>query len=292
MSHPLDISAATDWIKSEVSPEFAREVGDALPSLPVGTAFVCSASLGIGQRIDIRERETFNSGATPAPGERKVEPKVLATVDIERLGREIAESAKRTLETSPEFLQKRIAELERAGKGDGRVDTGREVAELRAEIGRLKPVAERVGKLESELHRAEGIKGEIAAALRSFVARLENGNSPHIEESVIEPAIRSSKARVAVVKTEPVVPPTSDGLSTSEQKVLDALASLEAVGVETPSKTQLAAFARYSNPKSGVFAAPAAALVRKNLIESSGRKAGLTVTGRDAAHQPGQAGNK
>lgn len=27
MCHPLDIAAATDWIKSEVSPEFAREVG-------------------------------------------------------------------------------------------------------------------------------------------------------------------------------------------------------------------------------------------------------------------------
>jgi uncharacterized protein len=43
MSHPLDIAAATDWIKSEVSPEFAREVAEALPSLPVGTAFACSA---------------------------------------------------------------------------------------------------------------------------------------------------------------------------------------------------------------------------------------------------------
>ncbi len=95
ISHPLAIAAATDWIKSEVSPEFAREVGDALPSLPVGTAFVCSASLGIGQWIEVRSRQTFNSGATPAPGERKAEPNVLATVDIERLGREIADAAKR-----------------------------------------------------------------------------------------------------------------------------------------------------------------------------------------------------
>ena len=34
MSHPLDIAAATGWIRSEVSLEFAREVGEALPSLP------------------------------------------------------------------------------------------------------------------------------------------------------------------------------------------------------------------------------------------------------------------
>ncbi len=56
ISHPLDIAAATDRIKSEVSPEFAREVGEALPSLPVGTASVCSASLRIGQRIEVLSR--------------------------------------------------------------------------------------------------------------------------------------------------------------------------------------------------------------------------------------------
>lgn len=38
-------------------------------------------------RIDVLARQTFNSGATPAPGKRKAEPKVLATVDVERLGR-------------------------------------------------------------------------------------------------------------------------------------------------------------------------------------------------------------
>ena len=62
MSHPLDIKAATDWIKSEVSVEFAGEVESALPSLPVGSAFFCSASLGIGERVDVRTRETFSSG--------------------------------------------------------------------------------------------------------------------------------------------------------------------------------------------------------------------------------------
>lgn len=122
MSHPLDIAAATEWIRSEVSVEFSREVGETLPSLPVGTAFVCSASLGIGERVEVRARRTFNSGATPAPGERKTEPKVLAAVDVQQLGREIAESAQRTREASPEFLQRRIAgNLDaRAYRGVGR----------------------------------------------------------------------------------------------------------------------------------------------------------------------------
>ena len=319
MSHPLDIAAATDWIKSEVSPEFAREVGEALPSLPVGTAFVCSASLGIGQRIEVRLRQTFNSGATPAPGERKAEPKVLAIVDIERLGREIADAAKRVQESSPEFLQQRIAELERAGKGDGRVDNGPELAELRSEVSRLGPLAKRVEGLEAELREAENAKQELVATLRDRVKRFENGSAAVVRGAATEIPMQPSVAPpvpanslMAVSGTPPrkrtiehvkqgeptslspgAISPagaatTNDGLTSSEQKVLDALASLEAVGVETPSKSQLSAFAGYSNPKSGGFAGPAAALVRKGMMESVGGRAGLTSAGRNAANKPGR----
>ena len=292
MSHPRDLAAATDWIKSEVSPEFAREVGEALPSLPVGTAFVCSASLGIGQRIEVRPRETFNSGATPEPGQRKAEPKVLATVDIERLGREIADAAKRIQETSPEFLLKRIAELERAGKQVGNGDSVRQLAGLQAEVDRLKPAAEQAERLAARLLDAETTNSQILVSLRSLVEKLEGKHFPHVEQSMptpLSPSVPSvpvSKPKPPIAKTEPVTFATSNGLSTSEQKVLDALASLEAVGVGAPSKTQLAAFAGYSNPKSGGFAGPAAALVRKGLIESNVGRASMTFTGRDSANKP------
>lgn len=71
-----------------------------------------------------------------------------------------------------------------------------------------------------------------------------------------------------------------------EQKILDALASLEAVGVTTPSKTQVAAFAGYPNSKSGGFSVPFAALVRKGLAEAGGGKTSLTDTGQAAANAP------
>lgn len=47
----------------------------ALPALPVGTAFFASAPLKIAERVAVRMRKTFNSGATPKPGERKQEAK-------------------------------------------------------------------------------------------------------------------------------------------------------------------------------------------------------------------------
>ena len=294
MSHPLDIAAATDWIKSEVSPEFAREVGEALPSLPVGTAFVCSASLGIGERIEVRPRKTFNSGATPAPGERKAEPKVLATVDIERLGEEIAKSARIAQETSPAFLLKRIADLEKTGQKVGGGMYAGELTAVSAELDRLRPVAERVPVLEAELRDAQGRMQELLGSLLALAEQFRSEGpvtpKPNLEHSVApsraDVAPKAARRKVSappVAESEHLSNSVSEGLSGSEQKVLDALASLEAVGVEHPSKTQLAAFSGYSNHKSGGFAAPAAALARKGMVESRAGRATMTDAGRSAA---------
>ncbi len=296
MSHPLDIKAATDWIKSEVSVEFAGDVESALPSLPVGSAFFCSASLGIGERVEVRARETFNSGATPKPGERQRLPKVLAPIDIEQLGREIADSARHAQENSPEFLRQRIADLERAGHR-AQPDNGVELAQLRAEIVRLRPAAELAAEYAIKLREAEESKKQVLLELKALVGKLEH---PGEEESVSVPEPPApQKTPVKAPAQSGVIPritmevsaadpaaDTESPVSTSEQKILDALASLEAVGVSNPSKTQLAAFAGYSNPKSGGFAAPMAGLIRKELAESSGGKATLTVAGRSVANMP------
>jgi len=298
MSHPLDIRAATDWIKSEVSVEFAGEVESALPSLPVGSAFFCSASLGIGERVDVRARETFNSGATPKPGERQRVPKVLAPIDIELLGREIADSARHAQENSPEFLRQRIADLERAGN---RVppDDAVELAQLRAEIARLRPAAELAAESAIKLREADETKNQFLQGLKALIDKLEQHGEG---EPVSVPELPAPQKLPVKAAALPVVIPrmsmevpdpeaaadTESPVSTSEQKILDALASLETVGVSNPSKTQLAAFAGYSNPKSGGFAAPVAALIRKGSAESSGGKATLTAAGRAVANMPSQ----
>jgi len=296
MSHPLDIKAATDWIKSEVSVEFASEVESALPSLPVGSAFFCSASLGIGERVGVRERETFNSGATPKPGERQRLPKVLAPIDIEQLGREIADSARHAQENSPEFLRQRIADLERAGDRF-QPDNGVELAQLRVEIAKLRPAAELAAGYAIKLREAEVNNKEVLLGLTTLIGKLERHGEGELVSGPESPANKKPPVKVSA---QPFVLPrmsmevpdpesatdTESPVSTSEQKILDALASLEAVGVSNPSKTQLAAFAGYSNPKSGGFASPMAALIRKGLAESSGGKATLTAAGREAAHMP------
>jgi len=147
-------------------------VESALPSLPVGSAFFCSASLGIGERVEVRARETFNSGATPKPGERQRLPKVLAPIDIEQLGREIADSARHAQENSPEFLRQRIADLERAGNR-AQPDMGIELAQLRAEIAKLRPAAELAAGYALKLREADETSKQILQGLKALIGKLE-----------------------------------------------------------------------------------------------------------------------
>lgn len=289
MGAPNDLKPVVEWLQSETSKEFAAQAKAELPSLPVGSAFIASAPLDLARRVEVRLRHTFNSGATPKPGERRVLPKVLAAIDMATLGREIAESAKKARESSPEFLRERIAQLEAAAKG--KVDTAslQELERLRIEVASLRAEAGRVSSLEAKLAKADRDRAAAATALREVAGRLDGA----VASAVPVPVPVGEKPPAPQLVKRPVVVTVpngqaSEGVSMSEQRVLDALASLEAVGVESPSKTQLAAFAGYSNAKSGGFAGPAAALGRRGLIESTAGRASLTEAGRVLANRPGR----
>jgi len=56
---------------------------------------------------------TFDSGATPKQGERRIVPKKAADVDLEAVRRQMAETIERAKQDDPKALRKRIAELEK-----------------------------------------------------------------------------------------------------------------------------------------------------------------------------------
>src|SRR5207249_14873 len=65
------------------------------------------------QKVEIRERTTFNSSATPKPGEARKNPKVVAEVDLKVLGQQIQATIQKQKENNPAELKKKIAELEK-----------------------------------------------------------------------------------------------------------------------------------------------------------------------------------
>jgi hypothetical protein len=111
---PQDQDAIDDWVKRNGTPEKRAELMSSLASLQKGEAWIWSpAWLQEFKRVRIRKKWTFDSGKTPEVGEKAVEPKKLAPVDLQKLGKEIQATVERAKENDPGELRKRIVALER-----------------------------------------------------------------------------------------------------------------------------------------------------------------------------------
>lgn len=110
-SHNLDKKAIKDWMDQQGDDHL--EVIDKLAGLPTGECFVWAPVLDILERVKTRQRETFDSGATPKPGERRIEPKKRASIDMEALKGKLAATLEKAKATDPKLLTQRIRELER-----------------------------------------------------------------------------------------------------------------------------------------------------------------------------------
>jgi hypothetical protein len=80
-----------------------------LPALPVGDAWFWSPGWpttdGIFQRVHVSPIETFDSGASPKAGEKRVEPKNLADVDLGSLSKQMSATIEKAKENDPKLLK-------------------------------------------------------------------------------------------------------------------------------------------------------------------------------------------
>ena len=119
---PQDLAAMDAWIQVHGTPEQRKTLMESLPSLPVGDAWFWSPGWpttdGIFQRVHVLPIETFDSGATPKPGEKRIEPKHAADVDLDALKRQMAATIEKAKADDPRELRKQIADLKKeiAGK--------------------------------------------------------------------------------------------------------------------------------------------------------------------------------
>lgn len=292
MGHPLDIKAATDWLKSETTVEFAKRVEAELPRLPIGVAFVASAPLGIAERVSIRTRTTFNSGATPKPGERKVEPKVLAQVDIEKLGAEIAASVKRAREESPEFLKKKVAELEAQIAKGGTTDMGvlEEIQAMHVELDELRPMREKAREADEMRERLGTIKFYLAPALQSLkqLAEVCDVAVPlTLPNAFTMPEVRREFVPSIGVRIEPLLSrapaaaPPAPREGNLESRILRSLAEFASIGRQSIPRETLSAWAE---ARGGHYSNTLGKMRTAGLIDyPSGGTVGLTAEGRKVA---------
>lgn len=222
--HPKDIDAIMEWINVHAEASAAQRMVQSLPSLPVGEAWFWSPGWGeFFELVAVRPRRTFDSGATPKPGEHLARPKVAAPVDLGQLSAEIQQTIQRAKDNDPAALRRRIAELEsekrkaESGKAAGVLTQSREgqaeVAE-RIKAAVIKAVAERDEFWKAQygrvLHHLHGQLKVLREAREAIAKVYEDG----------EKVLGLSKEKALAVYAPAALPPPRnfDGLAKAMAK--------------------------------------------------------------------------
>ncbi len=109
----LDQARVNDWVEGNLGKPAAVEALAGISKRPKGVAVVASANpdIDVFAVTKIRERQTFDSSATPKVGSRVRAPKRLAKPDLDALRTRLATTIERRKENDPVELKKTIAGL-------------------------------------------------------------------------------------------------------------------------------------------------------------------------------------
>lgn len=99
------------------------------------------------------------------------------------------------------------------------------------------------------------------------------------------PPLTSDSEPLQLARHDPGFAERSEGISGPEQRILDAIALSESIGITEPEQTAVAFLAGYTYGGGG-FNNPRGALKTKGLVEYRGARIALTEAGRAFAHTP------
>lgn len=314
LTGPQDQKAVDEWIRANADEAQRGEFMDTIAGLAKGVAWFWQPEIPIFQRVQVRNRETFDSSATPKRGEARAAPKVLAEVDLEELKKRIAGTIEKAKAEDPRELRAEIVRLKKElaaavaalvkGKPAPASTPPRTVEKkvpaidpkvtsiVSTAMERLEAAATRIqGKLEQDLRDLH----EDLEALSRIVAR-------RVPTEISATPAPAAAPRPAAVAPRPVqragVAPggkparpvhSSNGdatVSRPQMAILDALAYFESIGVSRPTRRQLALVARVSAVSSG-YEKNVSTLRTAGLVDYPGPNLlALTATGRAIARTP------
>jgi hypothetical protein len=263
---PHDRMAVEDWIKGCGDLAAGKEVLNSLATLQRGEGWVWYPEGGFLQRGRFPAIRTFDSSATPTDGHAIAAPKRAAEIDLAEIRTALADAVKEAEANDPKLLRQRIAQLERemsAKKPAAHAVSGIDEAEVQRRI------REAVAAIPASLPTASkallaGVE-KIAAGLQAVQAELA-GVSPAIVPRARTVAREPLQREVSPAPATPQR--VAEGVSQSEQRILDAIAWWRAAGVEHPTRHQAAFVAGYT--VNGHFNNQCGALRGRGLIDYPG----------------------
>jgi hypothetical protein len=319
MTSARDANAIDEWVNLHGDDETAKQVKKSLAGLDVGTGWVWSpALLNTLEKVHMRARSTFDSSATPKPGAPRPVATAFAKVDTAALGAQIAALAEEAAANDPRALRAQVARLEKelaaALSASGqRVVEEKVVTETVAVISeeqqknldaateRVREYAanasERTEMAAAQIKEMVGEIGDMLSGFQAAVAEAVGSGSARSAPAVTRapaPTPRASRpaapapARPAARPSpaRPAAPPAGDSdVSPARRRLLDALVSLESIGITEAPRNQVALFAGVS-PKSSGYANNLGAMNTAGLITYPSRGL-VSITDEGRAHVDG-----
>lgn len=306
LTYPADIEPVAKWFKGHVDKETFAGFSETLTSLPTGTGWLCSGQAKVCEMVSFPRIWTFDNSATP-DGEDEIDVKT-APVDREKLRAIVGDAVAEAEANDPATLRAEIVRLksELAKRAAGVADT----ADLTAAHERgyaagqsyaFDVMAERERTAREDIEIGAGalqralnalIIPELPAAPPPGITHRQEPYTPDLKigDTVTAPdgrrgTVTGSVSLMPLIgKSEPHK--STEGVNGPMQRILDACAWWEAVGVNRPSKVQVAVVANYS-PGGGAFNNPLGRLRSLGFVEPAvDRTVALTALGRAAAHKP------
>jgi uncharacterized protein len=298
---PNSIGAVTDWLGEHVPKDQIKKHVETLRSLDRGSCLVVSPGwLKFEDVVHIRARETFDSSATPKPGERprRVTGEA-AKPDLAKYVDRMRETIEKAKENDPRELREQIRRLKAqlvktSTTSPAKTESDRSF-EYEAKISKavLRAIKERDATwsktVRDHLRELERRIAEAAATVH-YQAR----NFPFVppaEISIEAPPTPHENPAPKVIPLRPAPEPRrlqsqseSNGhLSRSQIAILAALAQFEAIGRNVVPKKWIAALAGASH-SSSTYANNLGALRTAGYIDyPEAGKLALTAEGREKA---------
>ncbi|MCX5495759.1 hypothetical protein OSH11_13680 [Kaistia dalseonensis] len=286
LTSPQDRKALEGWIKGNADEGAAKVVQASLPKLARGEGWIWSPAADVLRRVHFPAIRTLDTSRTPEPGERLVEARAAATVDIsairDALGSAAAPAAPDVAPTSariaPEVIELEKASIEQRGYERGYAEgarTGVTVGWKAAATSLLRDIA---GFRNVPGERDHDLIADLLLATTRLGASEQAASLPvDAAPAIVEP-LRPAAAPVRRKAAD-----ASSSLSGPQRQLLEALVFWAELGEPMPTRAQIAAVAGWK-VTSGHLRNIAGSLRAAGLVDypAEGRVS-MTDAGRSAA---------
>lgn len=305
---PADQKPVIDWLKGNTNAKIAKEIAASLSSLKTGEGWICSGEANFVRRVQFPRISTYDNSCTPTGDTAAAEVRT-AAVDLDRLRSivgeavasaeehdvkrlrakvkdlkdQLAKALRTPVSVPPEDVQQLRRDLE--NERELRIATEEDLAVCTRAIHDVREIIDRIrdsGSLgddpvdrDTELVTLAPRRLRLARVPEAVKTAAANGE-------LVKPAAQPEGTDVRDIGTS--------GLTGPQQRLVDALAWWETVGIPEPTRTQAGWIAGYT-ASSGTFRTLLSEAKKLDLIEYCGTgQITLLATGKGRASWPGGPG--